>query len=201
MSSTSYGSVFTYAEHQSRQKTRLMIHVTQPMNMSLQKKKKRISARRRRRLHGKRLINSGKRSLDLVHQKSGRLNPILVLPRRGMRKSVSSYNHLLSDSGGPHAYIRKSKSKRQVSLAPSGLIPGWDKKKLSNKRPGPRPTDDDEDAEDDNGVVKFGGYVDDDESDEVEIKAAKVERTKRSKDENVMYQILPFGLSDPPHCR
>jgi len=119
-----------------------------------------------------------------------------------MRKSVPSYNRPLFDSGGPHAYIRKSKSKKQVSPAHSGLIPGWDKKKLSKKRPCPRPsTDDDEDAEDNNGVVKFGGYVDDDESDEVEIKAAKVERTKRSKDENVTYQTLPFGLSDPPHCR
>ena len=49
-------------------------------------------------------------------------------------------------------------------------------------------------------MVKFGGYVDDDESDEVMIKAAKVERTKRLKDKNVTYQILPLGLSDPPHC-
>ncbi|KAF8328738.1 hypothetical protein F5887DRAFT_1082943 [Amanita rubescens] len=79
----------------------------------------------------------------------------------------------------------KSKSKKQVSPAPSGLIPGWDKKKPLKKRPCARPTDDDENAEDNNDVVKFGGYVDDDESDEVEIKAAKVERTKRSKDENM----------------
>ena len=99
----------------------------------------------------------------------------------------SSYNHSLSDLGCIQ-YTRKSKNKKQGSLTPSGLIPGWDMKKASKKRSSAQPADDEEDK-DSNDVVRFGGYVNDDESDKAETKAAKAEKATRSKDKNVTYQF------------
>ena len=99
----------------------------------------------------------------------------------------SSYNHSLSDSGHIR-YTRKSKNKKQGSLVLSGLIPGWDTKKALKKCSSAQPADDEEDK-DSNDVVQFGGYMNDDESDEAETKVAKAEKATRSKDENVTYQF------------
>ena len=64
------------------------------------------------------------RMMTMMGQKSGRLNPILMLPRRGMHKSLSSYNHLLSDSGGV-ARIYKEKQEQETNITGSFWPDTW----------------------------------------------------------------------------
>ncbi|KAF8347310.1 hypothetical protein F5887DRAFT_1072830 [Amanita rubescens] len=82
------------------------------------------------------------------------------------------------------------KNTKKKGGAKSALLPGWEQNKNHNKK---GDHEQEEDGEDDN-IVKYGGFVREGETDEVEERVAKTE-VKKIKDEN-MIKITDSQIQD-----
>ncbi|KIL58000.1 hypothetical protein M378DRAFT_15863 [Amanita muscaria Koide BX008] len=80
-----------------------------------------------------------------------------------------------------HDVTQKGKKAAKARKDDTGLIPGWDKKK-----PHAQSFAEDSDAEDNGGIVEYGGFIRDDETDEVERIAAMKKLAKKAKDDNIV---------------